>query len=71
MNQLQKKLLKRFQDYWRDKDLAEKCGMSVKDLCDHEAVYTNASPDETTVACYKCGRSFKDDYVKFNPGDYE
>lgn len=60
MNGLQKKLFKRFKEYWRDKELAEKCGLSVKDICVHEPVYSKTAPDDARVICYKCGQHYEE-----------
>lgn len=36
-NPVYEKVLKPWIDYFKDKDLAEKCGLEVKDICQHES----------------------------------
>lgn len=50
--------LKRMCDYWKDKKLAEKCGLDVRDICEHEndgLIYTSNPPQSK---CKKCGGFF-------------
>jgi hypothetical protein len=58
------KWLKRITDYYKDKRLAEKCGLKVKDICIHEAdgfIKNCAFEGVTTTEyrCKKCGEFYR------------
>lgn len=46
----------RWMVYMKDKEMAEKCGMNVKDICNHEWI----SGKYMVAHCKKCGE-FKGD----------
>lgn len=50
-------LLNRLTNYWRDKRLAEKCGMTVQDICEHEQdgnIYWDDERFPAKYCCKKC-----------------
>lgn len=49
--------LKRLIDYWKDKKLAEKCGLNVSDICVHE--WRQGVHLFTDTYCMKCGTHFE------------
>ena len=53
------KWLKRLCDYWKDKKMAEKCGMEVKDICVHARDDCHPPLDVIIFKCQKCGEFYK------------
>ncbi len=56
------KWLKRMAEYWRDKKLAEKCGLHVKDVCVHESdgnYYWDNERFPEKNKCIKCGSYYE------------
>ena len=55
------KWIKRVCEYWKDKQLADKCGLQIKDICVHELkpiVYPR--PDTIKMwQCIKCGEFYR------------
>ena len=52
------KWLKRIKEYYKNKELADKCGLEIKDICKHEP--SKSSCECTTCDCIKfCTKSSK------------
>lgn len=57
--------IRRVVEYWNDKKLAEKCGLEVKEICDHESdgeTYCKDFPKWDGVPnyrCKKCGEFYR------------
>lgn len=59
---LQMKWLKRIAEYYKDKKLAEQCGLTVKDICEHESdgrVYWDNEKFLAPYRCIKCGEFYR------------
>ncbi len=53
------KWLSRIIEYYRDKQLSEKCGLEAKDICVHEPTFVIMHPDGKTHTCIKCGEFYR------------
>lgn len=53
------KWLKRIKEYYRDKRLAEKCGIEVKDICVHEPIDDTYLSNPPWYKCDKCGEMYR------------
>jgi hypothetical protein len=56
------KWLKRIAEYYKDKKLAEQCGLTVKDICEHESdgrVYWDNEKFLAPYRCIKCGEFYR------------
>lgn len=48
------KWLKRLTEHWNDKKLADKCGLNVQEICNHEIKY-KFKQESAKYTCMKCG----------------
>ena len=53
------KWLKRIKEYYRDKVLAEKCGLEAKDICVHESTDEMYLSNPPWLKCIKCGEMYR------------
>jgi hypothetical protein len=59
------KWLKRITDYYKDKKLAEQCGLTVKDICEHESdgswhrVLVSPHVVHNKYKCIKCEEFYR------------
>ena len=51
--------LRRIKEYYRDKQLAEKCGLEVKDICTHETDNNVYFKYTLQYKCSKCGEFYE------------
>lgn len=58
MNDVAQKVLDKFIEYQKDKQLSEKCGLPLRDICNHDYKKTLAKSGMCFInMCHKCGDS--------------